>query len=99
MGARRGYRRVLAFLLILLHSHAVHGQAGQEESWLPVLRQVLAADRKCDLASVLWAREVPVGGAVALEGRVRCYDGREFDFSRPRPHMKFEVRLCLPTVC
>ena len=70
-----------------------------EEGWLPVLKQVLAAERKCDLGELLWARDVPVGGSVALEGRVRCLDGREFDFSRPRPHMRFEVRLCLPTVC
>lgn len=72
--------------------------AAAEESWVPVLRQALA-EKKCDLSQILWTRYVPVGSLVALEGRVRCADGREFDFTRPRPHMKIDVQLCQPTVC
>ena len=70
-----------------------------EESWTPALRTVLSSEQRCDLAKVLWVREVPVGNTVGLEGRVSCHDGREFDFTRARPHMKFDVRLCLPVVC
>jgi len=73
--------------------------ADEERSWMPLLRQVLAAEKRCDLEHVVWVRELPVADTVALDGRVRCYDGREFDFSRPRPHLKFEVRLCQPAVC
>lgn len=76
-----------------------HAAAGGEPSWLPLLRQVLAAEKRCNLEHVVWVRELPVGDSIALDGRVRCYDGREFDFARPRPHLKFEVRLCQPAVC
>ena len=34
-----------------------------------------------------------------FRSRWRCADGREFDFSRPRPHQKFEIHLCQPAVC
>lgn len=83
---------------ILIAQALVVPAAVAEESWLPGLRQVLA-QKKCDMGHILWTREVPVGTSVALEGRVRCADGREFDFTRPRPHMKFDVRLCQPAVC
>lgn len=87
-----------AAALMLLSS--APGQAAEdEESWVPALRHVLTAEKKCDLGSILWTREVPVGSTVTLEGRIRCLDGREFDFTRPRPHMKFDVRLCQPAVC
>lgn len=83
---------------ILFAQTPVVPAAAAEESWMPVLRQVLA-EKKCDLGHILWTREVPVGPSTALEGRVRCLDGREFDFTRPRPHLKFDVRLCQPAVC
>ena len=73
--------------------------AHAEENWTPALRMVLSKEQRCDMAKVLWVREVPLGNTVGLEGRVSCYDGREFDFTRARPHMKFDVRLCLPVVC
>jgi len=72
--------------------------SGADDGWIPILRQALS-EKRCDLSHVLWTRNVPVGNSAALEGRVRCLDGREFDFTRPRPHMKFEVRLCEPAVC
>lgn len=70
-----------------------------DADWVPILRQVLLSQQKCDLSDILSIRELPVGSAIALEGRARCLDGREFDFTRPRPHMKFDVRLCQPAVC
>ena len=72
---------------------------GQEDNWKPILLQALTAEKKCTVSDMLWVREVPVGNTVGLEGRVRCVDGREFDFTRTRPHMRFELRLCEPVVC
>ena len=44
-------------------------------------------------------RTFELAGDTVIEGRVRCLDGREFDFTRPKPHLKFELRLCQPAVC
>ncbi len=70
-----------------------------EETWVSLLRQALAAERKCALKEVLWYRELPLGSGVSLDGRASCWDGREFDFSRPREHQRFQFVLCQPTVC
>ncbi|MCL4764638.1 MAG: hypothetical protein KJZ80_00210 [Hyphomicrobiaceae bacterium] len=97
MAARRARAACAAALMLLLPGP---GQgADGEESWMPALRHVLASEKKCDMGDILWSREVPVGSSVTLEGRIRCLDGREFDFTRLRPHMKFDVRLCQPSVC
>lgn len=88
------------FTVALALSLASAGAAASEEAtWMAALRHVLAHEQKCNLGEVLWSREVPVGKTTALEGRARCLDGREFDFTQRRPHMKFDVRLCQPTVC
>ncbi len=73
--------------------------ADSDTSWQTVLQQMLVSEKKCQFRELLWVREVPLAGYTGLEGRVRCVDGREFDFTRPRPHMKFEIQLCQPTVC
>lgn len=84
-----------ASIVTLVLALASAGPAdGDEASWMPALRHVRAHEEKCKLGEVLWRREVPI-----LEGRARCVDGREFDFTQRRPHMKFDVRLCQPTVC
>jgi hypothetical protein len=88
-----------AWMMVLAMGTATAQQADEKEAWQTVLKQVLASEKKCELREIQWVREVPVGGHVGLEGRIRCIDGREFDFTRPRPHMKFEVLLCQPTVC
>lgn len=72
--------------------------ASSAESWEILLKYQLEAV-KCDLDTILSVREVPVGNIVGLEGRVRCIDRREFDFTRDSPNDRFRVRLCEPTVC
>lgn len=90
----------MACMAALVLTLATAGQvAGNEASWMPALRHVLEHEQRCTLGEVLWTREVPVGKETALEGRARCLDGRQFDFSQRRPHMKFDVRLCQPTFC
>lgn len=93
------YRIAACAMALALAVAAPAAAAAEVETWQSVLKQVLAVEKKCQLHEIEWVREVPVGGHVGLEGRVRCADGREFDFTRPRPHMKFEVQLCQPTVC
>lgn len=76
-----------------------HAQEAGDASWLAVLRLQLRDNNHCQIDKVLFSRQIPLGADVGLEGRVACVDGREYDFSRQRPHEKFDIRLCQPTVC
>ena len=70
------------------------------ESWRILLTHQLKEQQRCDLAEVLFVREVKVGGRVGLEGRARCTDTREYDFTRERDNQRFRLRLCEPVaVC
>jgi hypothetical protein len=70
-----------------------------EETWLTLLRLQLRDEQRCDLSFVVSWRELPIEGLNTLEGRIRCLDGREYDFERKRPHLKFALRLCQPAQC
>lgn len=69
------------------------------EAWEHVLDSQLQEEKKCVLAGTVFVRQLPTGDGVTLSGRARCFDGREFDFSQSKPHMKFEIRACDPVVC
>ena len=69
------------------------------QPWRVVLTQQLRNEKNCNVNEVLFFNEMEIGEGVALEGRVSCIDGRMYDFSRPRVHQKFEIRLCEPAVC
>jgi hypothetical protein len=64
-----------------------------------LLRSQLEEHYKCELGEILFLRKFELGGDTKLEGRVRCTDQREVDFTQNNPHLKFELRLCQPTVC
>mgnify|MGYP001552094377 CR=1 FL=1 len=64
-----------------------------------LLKSQLIETYKCDMAEILFSRELELGGNKQLEGRVRCRDQREVDFSQSDPNQRFELRLCRPTVC
>ena len=86
----------------LLAAVAVLGSwpaVAEDEAWRALLRLQLRDTFNCQLTEILYHRNVPVGGKVGLEGRVRCLDQREYDFSRPSDHAKFDIRLCQPAVC
>lgn len=54
---------------------------------------------KCELDKILFSREIDVGGETRIEGRIRCTDQREIDFTQQHTNERFELRLCQPTVC
>ncbi len=86
---------VAAVLMLLV---APSGKAA--ESWQVLLTHQLREQQRCTLAEVLSVREVEVGGRVGLEGRIRCTDAREYDFSREHENQRFTIRLCEPVaVC
>ena len=104
---RRAARQMrVAGLIISLALMASPGSADQSrnptsvnEPWVTVLKMQLKESANCVVERILFARELKLGQDVGLEGRVHCVDNREYDFTRRKPHLKFELRLCQPTVC
>lgn len=86
-------------LLLCLAGLAGYPAAAEEQEWLRLLRLQVKGSHSCDVEHLVFSREVPVGGETTVEGRLRCRDGREYDFTRAKPHQKFELRLCQPSVC
>lgn len=74
-------------------------QPPADARWRVVLKEQVKTDKNCDLADVLTYSELKIGDEIAISGKISCVDGRQYDYSRPRPHQKFEFRLCEPSVC
>jgi hypothetical protein len=68
-------------------------------TWEQLLALQLDDEKKCLLSGTVFVREMPSAEGVIISGRVKCFDGRQFDFSQAKPHMKFDIRACEPTVC
>lgn len=88
-----------ASALTMITTSADRSHAEETPQWQSILALQLRDSHRCELDKVLFVHDVPAGSSVATEGRARCLDGREFDFSRDREHEKFTLRLCQPTVC
>lgn len=73
--------------------------AEADTAWEKLLRIQLDENHKCSLSGVIFVREMPSGNAILYSGRAKCFDGREFDFSQSKPHMKFDIKACEPAVC
>jgi len=70
-----------------------------DEEWRKTLRQQLLDQYDCALERFVFEREVPIDGKNVREGRIRCIDSREIDYSQSSILTRFELRLCSPTVC
>jgi len=78
---------------------AAADQAELTEAQRTLLELQLKDHYKCKLSEILSSREIEVGGHKQLEGRIRCLDQREVDFTQAGDNQKFQLRLCMPTVC
>lgn len=73
--------------------------ARASEPWVLVLRQQLIAEQQCALDtinSVHWAR---LGEDRLPAGMIACIDGRAFEFSQLKRHLKFELEAWEPILC
>jgi hypothetical protein len=100
----RARTRLVAICLALVSSTAIC--AGDDESlpaneapWRYVLQQQLKADQGCTLNEVLTVQEVPLGDDIGLDGRISCFDGRQFTFSRNGKQSVFKFLVCAPAAC
>lgn len=89
-------RRLIGAGLVLVVSAA---GALALEPWEQVLSQQLDLEQKCTMTETYDVQEWPLGNELVISGKARCYDGRAFDFSQRKNHMKFEIRACEPSVC
>ena len=83
------------FLTPTARSAAVNLSPSQQT----LLKSQLSENYNCQLGEILYSREIEIGGEKQLEGRIRCQDQREIDFTQSNPNQKFQLRLCQPTVC
>ena len=90
---------VVGFAAVALAALATAYEAGALEPWEQVLSQQLDLEQKCILTNTYNVQEWPLGNEMVLSGKARCYDGREFDFSQKKNHMKFDIKACEPAVC
>ena len=74
-------------------------QPPADARWRTILKDQLKTEKNCDLADVLTYSELKIGDEITVSGKISCIDGRQYDYNRPRPHQKFEIRLCEPSVC
>ena len=102
---KRATAALLAVGLLPALAFLAHGeeqkdiQPPADARWRVVLKEQVKVEKNCDLAEVLTYSELKIGDEVAISGKISCVDGRQYDYSRPRPHQKFEFRLCEPSVC
>lgn len=94
----------LLFGALLLSAGLAAGATAQEaappaEPWALSLAAQLSAEKRCDLQVTYFVREMPAEGGNLYSGRLRCIDGREFDFSQTKPHLKFDLKACEPAAC
>ena len=74
-------------------------QPPADARWRAILKDQVKTAKNCDLSEVLTYSELKIGDETAISGKISCVDGRQYDYSRPRPHQNFEFRLCEPSVC
>jgi hypothetical protein len=96
-GKRVGAVRCLIGAALALAGSA--GGATAMEPWEQILAQQLDLEQKCVLTATYNVQEFTLGNEQVLSGKARCYDGREFDFSQKKNHLKFDIRACEPTIC
>ncbi len=94
-----GCRVLVGLAAAALGTFGTAGAAGAMEPWEQVLSQQLDLEQKCILTNTYNVQEWQLGSEMVISGRARCYDGREFDFSQKKNHLKFDIKACEPTVC
>lgn len=74
-------------------------QQSNESHWRIVLKDQLKREKGCELNEVLAFNEIPLGDGTGLDGRISCFDGRQFNFSRKGTVRTFTIEICAPAVC
>jgi len=89
----------IATLLISVLQATLTVAAEDDGNWRVLLGQQLKSQYGCEIKRFVFERQVPLDAETRREGRIECADGREIDYAQPNLLLKFELRLCGPTVC
>lgn len=73
--------------------------SAEDPPWRSILEQQLDKEKGCQVNFLTNIREFELAGEAVIEGRAHCVDGRQFDVTRKKKHLPFEIRLCEPTYC
>jgi hypothetical protein len=95
----RRRRRALFLGVISALALATEPLSAADQTWLVMLKEQLLNERKCFYEHIVHVRTFELAGAEVIDGRVRCRDGREYYFTRPKPHLAYVLRECEPAVC
>lgn len=98
-GASKAALRTMAVMALGAAFLFADAPRAAADEWRSILRQQLLSQYGCRLERFVLERQVPLGGDITREGRIQCVDGREIDYAQPNILLKFELRLCNPTVC
>jgi hypothetical protein len=102
LGAQRSWRGTQDVLLALVAAVGVGAApffASAVEPWAQVLSDQLELEQKCSMSATYDVQQWTLGDETVLSGKARCHDGREFDFSQKKNHLKFDFKACDPAVC
>ena len=91
--------RCLSHLSAALALISALPSASAMEPWEMLLREQLQRELGCRVIRIAEARQFELAGEQVIDGHADCEDGRAYDFTRPKLHMKFELRPCSMTVC
>ena len=97
---KSGQRSLARTIVVTLAAAGIAASGARAaEPWEQVLSQQLDLEQKCVLTHTYHVHEFPLGDETVLAGKARCYDGREFEFSQKKNHLKFDIKACEPTIC
>lgn len=84
-------RRMPLVLLAAMGMMATPAIAADTPNWLPILKLQIREANGCDVVEVVNSRDMKVGENTGTEGRARCGDGREYDFTLAEPAPEIHV--------
>lgn len=92
-------------LIFFFHSQTVlcddqsNIKASRGTLWQKLLKEQLKHEKNCDMSEILTYDEMKVGDEIVISGKVLCLGGQQYEYTRLRQHLKFEFRVCDPTLC
>ena len=89
----------IALIAVFTYWLGAEFASAEDTSWLRILQHQLRIEESCGYDHIVWVHTFELAGVEVIDGRVRCTDGREFYFTRPKPHLSYNLRQCEPAIC
>ena len=99
---KNGARKLAAIIALVILAGGAFITAEITSSkglWRLTLNAQLQKDKRCRLDDILESRRLIVAGAIHIEGKIRCTDGRLFTFLGGKPKTRFQLKACQADAC